>query len=389
MTWPIALVFLGAATSAAPVEAPKLREDARSVEQLINDNYAYPERLAGGRLTVPPKLRAEAEAVNSPRELVRYSERVLSLLADHHAITGSSLKDSWAVFPSYGDLWVDRSSQGYVIKQVRQGSPASKAGITEGDRLSAIDGVPMSIAVANYWADLGTTGGAERDAYAARVLAAGRRDRPRSITVTGRSGVRSLILPSLYSLHPPPLPPVSTTSVRGQYRIRFNDSLGESAAIAAFDTAMAAAPRGHRLLIDLQDTPSGGNTTVARAVLSWFVSRPTFYQMHNLPVEERATGIARQWVEQVLPRPGKHYRGPVTVRVARWTGSMGEGLAIGFHAIGARVEGTRMAGLRGAVYDYKLPASGLVLKLPTERVYTVDGMPRERFVPTAIPRATQ
>jgi carboxyl-terminal processing protease len=60
---------------------------------------------------------------------------------------------------------------------------------------------------------------------------------------------------------------------------------------------------------------------------------------------------------------------------------MGEGMAIGFHAIGARVVGTRMAGLLGAIYDHRLEHSGLVLKLPTERLMHVDGTPREVFVP--------
>jgi carboxyl-terminal processing protease len=134
-------------------------------------------------------------------------------------------------------------------------------------------------------------------------------------------------------------------------------------------------------LLDLTDTASGGNTSVARAIMGWFVDKPTSYQMHTLPGEERQTGIPRQWLEQVLPRPGKHHDGPVTVRVGRWTGSMGEGLALGFDAIGARVEGGPMAGLLGAVYDYKLEQSGLVIKFPVERLFHVDGTPREAFRP--------
>ena len=144
---------------------------------------------------------------------------------------------------------------------------------------------------------------------------------------------------------------------------------------------MAGARPGQPIAIDLTDTPSGGNTVIARAILGWFVDRPRFYQVHRLPLEERRTGIARQWVEQVLPRPGKFHRGRVTVEVGRWTGSMGEGLAIGFDAIGARVTGTRMAGLLGAIYDHRLERSGLVLKLPTERLTAVNGTPREDFVP--------
>ncbi|HEX6409376.1 MAG TPA: S41 family peptidase, partial [Sphingomicrobium sp.] len=176
-------------------------------------------------------------------------------------------------------------------------------------------------------------------------------------------------------------PVLTGNEVGRDFVIRIHDSLGNSATIAAFDRVMERAKPGQRVIIDLTDTPGGGNTTVARAMLGWFVAKPTFYQMHRLPVEERETGIARQWVEQVLPRPGKRHRGPVTVRVGRWTGSMGEGLAIGFNAIGARVEGSRMAGLLGAIYDHRLERSGQVIKIPTERLYAVDGTPREQFVP--------
>jgi carboxyl-terminal processing protease len=65
---------------------------------------------------------------------------------------------------------------------------------------------------------------------------------------------------------------------------------------------------------------------------------------------------------------------------------MGEGLAIGFDALGARVEGTPMAQLKGAVFDFNLPASGLTVKLPAERLYTVGGLPREKFVPKPLGR---
>jgi C-terminal processing protease CtpA/Prc len=356
--------------------------DARSIETIVNKQYAYLDRFPGGRMPMTDKLRAEANAVSTGRELVRYSERALALLADHHAITGSSTKDSRAVVPSYSDLWVERQGNAYVVEQVRADTPASQAGIHAGDRLISVDGVPMAEAVAGFWADLGTTGGGERDGYAARVLAAGRRDRPRQIIVRcGNGAPRSLTLPNLYIRDLADRPLLSAAEEGKSLVIRIHDSLGNDDTVAAFDSAMARAQPGQPIVIDLTDTASGGNTTVARGIMGWFVDTPSFYQMHRLPVEERETGIARQWVEQVLPRAGKHHRGPVTVRVGRWTGSMGEGLAIGFDAIGARVEGSRMAGLLGAIYDHRLERSGQVIKIPTERLYAVDGTPRERFVP--------
>ena len=377
----LTLLLIAAPLRAQAIAPADYAADARSIETIVNDNYAYLDRFPDGRMPMTAKLRAEAEAVTNARELVRYSERALMLLADHHAITGGSTKDSWAVFPSYGDLWVERVGDAYVIEQVRAQSLAEREGVRAGDRLVAVDGKPTAAAVADFWADLGTTGGGDRDSYAARVLAAGRRDRQRRLTIQrGSAAPRELALPNLYYLALLDRPVLQFDAGR-DFVIKLNDSLGNDATIAAFDRAMARAKPGQRIIIDLTDTASGGNTTIARAILGWFVDKPTFYQVHNLPAEERRTGIARQWVEQVLPRAGKRHRGPVTVRVGRWTGSMGEGLAIGFHAIGARVEGSRMAGLLGAIYDHKLERSGQMIKLPTERLYGVDGTPREQFVP--------
>jgi carboxyl-terminal processing protease len=369
----------------AALPASDFAADAGSIEAVVNDNYAYLDRFPGARMPMTAKLRGEAAAVANQRQLIRFAERALTLLADHHAITGSSLKDSWAVFPSYGDLWIERRGAQFVVTAVRADSPAAKAGIVSGDTLLAIGGTPTPQAVAAFWADLGATGGGERDDFAARVLAAGRRDRARTLVVGhAQAPPRTLNLPNLYGEWRPASPPVTVAASGGSTRIMFHDSLGDSATIAAFDAAMDRVPRGNRLILDLTDTPSGGNTVVARAILGWFVRRPSFYQVHNLPAEQRRTGIARQWVEQVLPRRGKYRPGGVTVRVGRWTGSMGEGLAIGFSALGQRVEGDRMAGLLGAIEDYRLDKSGAVIKFPTERLSAVDGTPRERFVPAPL-----
>lgn len=365
--------------------SPDYAADARSIERLIDEDYAYLDRFDGGRMPMSDKLRAEADAVDSREALIRYAERALTTLADHHAITGASLVDSWALVPSYSDLWVELRGGAYLVTAVREGSPAERGGIRAGDRLVATGPAPTSqsfdLAVALFWADLGLPVTEERAGYAARVIAAGRRNVPREFTVRRGGVVGQVELPNLYASQQANRPPMTVSQEDGDLMIRFNDSLGDSGAIAAFDEAMAKAAPGQRIVLDLTDTASGGNTSVARAILGWFVDKPTSYQMHTLPAEERQTGIPRQWIEQVLPRPGKHHSGPVTVRVGRWTGSMGEGLALGFDAIGAKVEGGPMAGLLGAVYDYKLEQSGLVIKFPVERLFHVDGTPREMFVP--------
>lgn len=375
-------------TGSAPIVSPGAannaeiyRQDAWSIVKLISDNYAYLERLPGGTFALSSKLNAEAAGVTDKRTLLRFAERVLLTLADHHAITGASLPDSWAVVPSHSDLWIQSHAGEYVVDAVRLGSPAHGAGVRRGDRLVAIGDVPTERAVAAFWDDLGVPLTDVRVAFASRVLAAGRRNNPRQLTFQrGVAPPVKMQLPSLYAsgLDRPPL---SASEAGGDLVIKFNDALGNTDTIATFDDILARTRPGQRIILDLTDTPSGGNTVIARAIMGWFVNKPTAYQIHRLPAEERQSGIPRQWAEQVLPRAGKQHLGLVVVRVGRWTGSMGEGLAIGFDAIGAKVVGHCMAGLLGAIYDFRLPGSGLVLKIPTERLSAIDGTPREEFCP--------
>ncbi|OYY71763.1 PDZ domain-containing protein [Sphingomonas sp. 28-63-12] len=265
------------------------------------------------------------------------------------------------------------------------GSPAAEAGIVVGDVVTGIGGVPTAQAVLAFWQQVGLGVTPERADYAARVIAAGRRDGPRVLTVTRGGKAQTLTLPSLYTIHRDQRPVSVSSGAKAPTRIRINNSLGDLATIPAFDAAMAAIAPGNPVIIDVSDTPSGGNTSVARAMMGWFVQTPTGYQVHSLPAEERETGIARQWIEQVLPRAGKFHPGKVIIRVGRWTGSMGEGIAIGFRTIGAQVCGGPMVQLKGAVYDFTLPSSGMVVKLPAERLTTTDGVPREAVVPGECP----
>ena len=372
----------GVSRGEGPTLTPdQYREDARSLDALIVANYGYLDRFPGGAAPASAALAAEREAVHDRDSLLHYAEDRIASLADHHAITGGSFRDSWGLVPTFADLWIVADGDSYRIDAVRPDTPAQAAGIKAGDRLVSVDNQPAASAVAAFLSSLGIQPVADARSYAARVLAAGRRDRPRHLGIQGADGqVRELTLDNLYA-HQADRPPVRTERIGNGIVIRFNNALGEAETIKAFDAAMETIAPDLPVTLDLSDTPSGGDSYVARAIMGWFVKRPSSFQVHNLPAEERETGIARQWIEQVFPRAGKYHPGRVTVRVGRWTGSMGEGIAIGFDALGFRVCGDRMAGLRGAIYDFKLPNSGMTVKFPVERLYTVAGMPRENFVP--------
>ncbi|MEO0908471.1 MAG: peptidase S41, partial [Pseudomonadota bacterium] len=335
------------------------------------------------RFELTNKLTAEADSVSTQSELLRFVERALMLLGDHHAITGASFSNSWAVVPSYSDLWIEKHAGEFFVTHVRADSPASKAGVRPGDALTAIGDRQTQAAIDDFWADLGAPKGTLNDEFAVRVLAAGRRDQSRQLTFQRQSEAPiELELMNLYQVETQQRPLLSITAREDAVFIKINDSLWNNDLIAEFDAAMAQLEPEQDIIIDLTNTPTGGNTVVARAIMGWFVEEATAYQIHKLPAEFRRSGIKRQWAEYVLPREGKYHSGSVTLRVGRWTGSMGEGLALGFHAMGAQVEGSAMAGLLGAVYDEKLPNSGLIVKLPVESLFSMSGAAREDFIPT-------
>ena len=74
----------------------------------IADRYAYFDKLPGAQLLQSDVLPREREAVHDERSLLACAEKRNASLADHHAITGCSFRDSKAVIPTYTDLWVVR-----------------------------------------------------------------------------------------------------------------------------------------------------------------------------------------------------------------------------------------------------------------------------------------
>src|SRR5215218_11307594 len=121
------LTLLAAVTAAAAqAEAPAVdyAGDAKALDKIIVENYAYEDHWPGRRLPDSAELARERAAVHDHDTLLHYAEDRIASLADHHAITGSSFPDSWAVVPTYADLWVVRRGPDYIIDAVKPGSPA-------------------------------------------------------------------------------------------------------------------------------------------------------------------------------------------------------------------------------------------------------------------------
>jgi len=374
-----------ALAASAPPELPheSFEEDFRTAWREVGSMYAYFDKKATRWDEVPRLYAADLARVGSKREFVALLERVIDELYDPHAQLTVNTPESPRLVPSGADIWAEWRGGEAVVTDVRAGSDAERARVRPGDVVLRLNGSPIAEAVSARMGRSYPHNVAAAREWALRAALAGIHGTARSLVVRSGQMVRTVELAAADQPGARSNDAVTRSEPRpGIGCIRFNDSLGDAKTVAAFDEALAALRESRALVIDLRDTPSGGNSSVARGVLGRFVPRETPYQKHSLPSEERETGIRRSWLELVSPRGVFVYDGPVAVLVGHWTGSMGEGLAIGFDGTGrGTAVGTRMAGLAGATYHVTLPKTGIGLNVPAERLFHVNGTPREDFRP--------
>lgn len=344
------------------------QKDFQYFWESIRENHAYLREAPCQWDSVPGAYAEELAAVNDKNGFIRLLERAIGELCDNHASLGTNLADSYRLVPSGTDIRVEARPNGIYVTDLRFLRPNLKVG----DRV-----LKMEVALTSVWPKTVPKNDLTARTYCANMLLAGQHNRPRQLTT--QQGPVSL---EAVENRSSPAELVRFEIGRSLDWIRPLNSLGNNKLISEFDKAMAALQSTKGLILDLTDTPSGGNTTVARAILSWFVSKEQPYQRHEVPSEFQQFGVRRFWTEWVAPRPGKHYRGPLYVLINGWTGSMGEGIAIALQGMKrAKLVGMPMAGLKGAVSRDELPLTKIPFYFPTERLSRIDGTPREKCLP--------
>lgn len=379
----VSLVAIAAIAAASPGQSPVI-ERHETILGSIEREYAYFAEIRERW----PAIRAAAikNASACPREdrdcEIEALESLLANLSDDHAFLTTNTPRSPRLVPSGIDIWPVIQGDRLLIEHVRTSSPAALAGLRPGLQIVDVHGRPAMTALDEALPRHADPASDRVRNQAARSLIARRRDRPIELTVMSPGQNNRPFEVTWMPGGPAHEGLLSATRLdSGLLVIRVHNALGDSRLIEAFDRAVDANTDAPGLVIDLRETPSGGNTTVARAIMSRLVDRLRPYQTHDRPAEERATGVRRVWVEHVAPR-GERLNAPVAVLVSRWTGSMGEGLAIGLRdACDAVLIGSPMAGLRGAIETFPVPDRPYRVAFPTERLFAIDHSPRENARP--------
>lgn len=378
------LLSIGTRTEAPPeLTRAQIREDFAAFWSGVEATYAYFDVKAVRWDSVAPLYEPDLQRVRTRQEFIELLEAAIAELYDDHAHLTVNTARSPRLVPSGTDLWAEWVGPAATVTDVRPESDAERSGIRPGAVVVSINGARVAELVDRTIGRAVPKSDPAARNWALRRVLAGRHGEARRILLNQGGQRREFELPAKKTGSSPDPAPVTFRRLDdGVGYIRFDDSLGNAATIGEFDRALAALSDTRGLVIDLRATPSGGNSTVARGILGRFVTSEIGYQKHVAPGEERETGVKRSWIEFVSPRGPFRYSGNVAVLVGRWTGSMGEGLAIGFDGVGrGTVVGGPMAQLLGATYRIELPHSKIGVSLPGERLYHVNGSPREAFRP--------
>lgn len=371
----IFILFFGNTISAQT----KYQKDFLEFWTDINEHYAYLDQQNINWNKVREIYEPQTASISNDSAFIRFLENVLNELYNGHSFLNVNLSTSNRLIPSGSDLYVTKIDNKYFIKDLRKGFSADLAGLKTGMQITLFNGKPIDEQLKKFLPKCTDRLSPQMYQYAMDMLFAGTHDTTRAITAI-ENGQYKVFNPISYSNRKENLF-TKVLSLNTAY-IKINNSLGNNSLISEFDAILDSFLTYKNLIIDLTETPSGGNSTVARAIMGRFTDKLLPYQTHEF--DEKDYQTKRHWVEYVTPRK-RIYRGNLYILVGHWTGSMGEGIAIGFDGMHrAKIIGTRMAGLLGAISNYQLEGTKIGFQFPTERLYHIDGTPRENFIPSIL-----
>ena len=361
----------------------KFQKDFVYFWQTIKDNYAYFDKQQINWDTVKIIYKPLADTCTTRDGLIRVFELTLNELYNGHSFLNTNLPASNRLVPSGADVKIIYRNGKFIIDEVREGFNSDLCGLKKGMQLTTFNNQPIAQGVKKYLPKYTANYNTGMYQYAANMLLAGTHNTKRKITVLV-NGISKDFYPDTVSNKTEAHYKNVLESKKLEHNIgyiRINNSLGDNNLISEFDSALNKLFNTNGLIVDLRETPGGGTSTIARAIMGRFINKEMPYQKHLYIAEERQTGIKRTALELVSPR-NHVYTKPLVVLVGYWTASMGEGLAIGFDAMKrATIIGTPMAGLLGEIFTFETPELNIPFSFPCVQLQTVSGLPREDFIP--------
>ena len=372
----IFLMFSGLAIS-----QNKYQKDFDYFCDIIEKQYAYFDQKQTDWKKVKELYNNRLQSIKKDWEFTYTIELMKHELYDPHVSLNRNIDLSFRLIPNDTDAHIQIENGKYYISDIRDSYTITNYNLKVGDQLLKVNGKDIEDVIQwNLPASIEKPDDEVKE-YFANLIFAGRHNKPRAFQIARNKQEIEVQLPKATKKKESSLLLESEILKGNVGYIKINNSLGNYDLISMFPKTVDDLTNTKALIIDLRETHGGGNTDVAKAIMGKFITKEMPYQIHERVGLERALGIKRKYIEILSPLKNP-YTKPVYVLVSRWTGSVGEAIAQGFSNINtATVVGTTMAQLLGAITCYTLPDSGLRVCFPFEKLYNVDGTPREDFQP--------
>lgn len=386
--WVTKLQAVGVQAETQPQPAFDSQAAWQEVRQLLQQQYAYIDHAPQAAASLIAWFEPIALQSRSEAEFRDICQQLMRNFTDPHLNMGPYDRDDWSVYPTGSDVFIRYLDGKFLVADVKAGSAAASIGVRTGMELIAINNIVVPVLVEQLLGRPFASLHPEQIQYAANIAAGGKRYQSRKLTLQqnmSKDTMQLQLAPSYDVIKKLEQGPVISTKRFGQIGyIRFENSLGNDQTAAAFASALAGFADTEALIIDLRNTPSGGNTGVAEPILGHFVQKPASYQHYRSQTASQSYQQAELIKRMVYPTPPS-YQKPVLVLAGHWTGSMGEGMTIGLKALGAQaVLGAPMADLLGGIKQHSLTHSNSWLEFGFERLYQTNGQFREDFVPEVL-----
>lgn len=363
----------------------KYQKDFNEFWNDLNSNYAYLKEQNIDLKKVKEIYQPKTENISTNSEFIQFLESILNELYNGHSSLNTNLNSSNRLIPSGQDIFVEKINNKFIITDLRKDFGAEKGGLRVRMEITKFNGKPIEEQLNKFLPKFTQNHNSKMYQFALDMLFAGTHNTKREISVL-ENGTGKKYFPDEFKHTQSNSLLKSKIINKNTACLKINNSLGNNQLILDFDKTLDNFINYKNLVIDLTETPSGGNTTVARAIMGRFIDKTLPYQRHEFDEQYETK---RVWTEFVTPRKTQ-FKGKVYILVGHWTGSMGEGIAIGFDGMKrAKIIGTKMAGLLGAISNFQMTETKIGYQFPTERLYQTNGKPREDFLPKILTKNTE
>ncbi|WP_338815021.1 S41 family peptidase [Bernardetia sp. Wsw4-3y2] len=369
----------------AQVDKEKARKDLQQIIGDISTDYVYLNDKNIDLECVKRFYNKQIDSSKNKTDIVLLFENLLNEFYDSHLILNTNTNSS---FRLYSPIYAIFEKEKAVITNVWQTELENLESNIIGYEILKINGRSIQENIERFPTHCQNKNLPQVREWILNKLLAGQYDKPRILTLkTKNNAVIELDLDKLKLKQYNEL--ISSKKVNNIGIIEIHNSLGANNLIAKFDSVLNSLMNTEGLIIDLRNTVDGGNSYVARAIMGRFINESLPYQVHT--VEEKYDNnpkVDRKWIEYVNPR-AEQYKKPLVILVGRWTGSMGEGVSIGFDAMKrGKIVGSEMERLAGEIYYYPFENQSFGYRLSTAKLLHVNGTPREKYIPKHYIRQT-